>query len=67
VKLLEVDKKTGKYKLSHKVLLEKPEGYIEPAPRPPRDRDDRSRGGDRRDDRRGGDRRDDRRDNRGNR
>ncbi len=53
VKLLEVDKKTGKFKLSHKALLEKPEGYIEPAPRPPRDRDDR-RGGDRRDDRRGG-------------
>lgn len=63
VKLLEVDKKTGKYKLSHKALLEKPEGYVEPAPRPPRDRDDR-RGGDRRDDRRGGG---DRRDNRGNR
>ena len=53
VKLLEVDKKTGKFKLSHKALLEKPEGYVEPAPRPPRDRDDR-RGGDRRDDRRGG-------------
>ncbi|MFM9946170.1 MAG: polyribonucleotide nucleotidyltransferase [Bacteroidia bacterium] len=61
VKLLEVDKKTGKFKLSHKALLEKPEGYVEPAPRPPRDRDDR-RGGDRRDDRRGGgDRRDNRR------
>jgi polyribonucleotide nucleotidyltransferase len=54
VKLLEVDKKTGKFKLSHKALLEKPEGYVEPAPRPPRDRDDRGRGGDRRDDRRGG-------------
>jgi polyribonucleotide nucleotidyltransferase len=64
VKLLEVDKKTGKFKLSHKALLEKPEGYVEPAPRPPRDRDDRGRGGDRRDDRRGGG---DRRDNRGNR
>jgi polyribonucleotide nucleotidyltransferase len=63
VKLLEVDKKTGKYKLSHKALLEKPEGYVEPAPRPPRDRNDR--GGDRRDDRRGGgDRRDDRRNSR---
>jgi len=61
VKLLEVDKKTGKFKLSHKVLLEKPEGYVEPAPRPPRDRDDRRGGGDRRDDRRGGgERRDDR-------
>jgi polyribonucleotide nucleotidyltransferase len=54
VKLLEVDKKTGKFKLSHKALLEKPEGYVEPAPRPPRDRDERGRGGDRRDDRRGG-------------
>ncbi len=54
VKLLEVDKKTGKFKLSHKALLEKPEGYVEPAPRPPRDRDNRGRGGDRRDDRRGG-------------
>lgn len=63
VKLLEVDKKTGKFKLSHKALLEKPEGYVEPAPRPQRDRDDR-RGNDRRDDRRGGG---DRRDNRGNR
>ncbi|BDD10150.1 polyribonucleotide nucleotidyltransferase [Fulvitalea axinellae] len=36
VKLLDIDKKTGKYKLSRKVLLEKPEGYQE-----------RSRGGDR--------------------
>ncbi len=63
VKLLEVDKKTGKFKLSHKALLEKPEGYVEPAPRPPRDRDDR-RGNDRRDDRRGGG---DRRDSRGHR
>lgn len=60
VKLIEVDQKSGKFKLSHKVLLEKPEGYVEPAPRPPRDRDDR-RGGDRRDNRRGGDRRDDNR------
>ena len=29
VKLLEIDPKTGKYKLSHRVLLEKPEGYQE--------------------------------------
>ncbi|PID88588.1 MAG: hypothetical protein CSB03_00590 [Bacteroidia bacterium] len=38
VKLLDVDQKTGKFKLSHKVLLEKPEGYVEPErrPRPPR-------------------------------
>lgn len=33
VKLIEVDKKTGKYKLSHKVLTPKPEGYVERAPR----------------------------------
>jgi len=64
VKLIGVDEKTGKLKLSRKVLLPKPEGYVE---RPPREnrgpRGDR-RGGDRRgndrrrDDRRGGDRRD---------
>jgi polyribonucleotide nucleotidyltransferase len=30
VKLLEVDKKSGKFRLSRKVLLEKPEGYVEP-------------------------------------
>ena len=29
VKLLEIDPKTGKYKLSHRVLIEKPEGYQE--------------------------------------
>jgi polyribonucleotide nucleotidyltransferase len=59
VKLLEVDQKTGKYRLSHKALLPKPEGYVE-RERPQRD----DRGG-RRDDR--GGRRDDRggRDNRG--
>ena len=28
VKLLEIDPKTGKYKLSHKVLIPKPEGYV---------------------------------------
>jgi polyribonucleotide nucleotidyltransferase len=43
VKLLDVDIKTGKLKLSLKVLTEKPEGYVE---RPPRERDN-SRGGDR--------------------
>lgn len=43
VKLLDVDEKTGKLKLSLKVLTEKPEGYVE---RPPRERDN-SRGGDR--------------------
>lgn len=34
VKLLEIDPKTGKYKLSRKVLLEKPEGYVERERRP---------------------------------
>ena len=29
VKLMEIDPKTGKYKLSHRVLMEKPEGYVE--------------------------------------
>ena len=29
VKLLEIDPKTGKFKLSHRVLIEKPEGYQE--------------------------------------
>lgn len=33
VKLVDIDPKTGKFKLSHKVLLPKPEGYEE---RPPR-------------------------------
>ncbi|MDR0969434.1 MAG: polyribonucleotide nucleotidyltransferase [Lentimicrobiaceae bacterium] len=36
VKLIGVDPKTNKLKLSRKVLLPKPEGYVEPAPRPPR-------------------------------
>jgi polyribonucleotide nucleotidyltransferase len=63
VKLLDIDPKTGKFRLSHKVLTEKPEGYVEPVererpPRESRDRDDR-RGG--RDDRGRGDRRDRRR------
>ena len=34
VKLLDIDPKTGKYKLSRRVLLEKPEGYVEPQRRP---------------------------------
>ncbi len=29
VKLLDIDQKTGKFKLSRRVLLEKPEGYVE--------------------------------------
>jgi polyribonucleotide nucleotidyltransferase len=58
VKLVEVDRQ-GKCRLSRKVLLPKPEGYVE---RPPRTRDNNRGGGDRggrRDDR--GGRRDDRR------
>ena len=52
VKLLEIDPKTGKYKLSRRVLLDKPEGYVEPQRRPRGDRRPR-RDGDRRfDDRR---------------
>ncbi|MES5168752.1 polyribonucleotide nucleotidyltransferase [Prevotella melaninogenica] len=38
VKLLEIDPKTGKYKLSRRILLEKPEGYVEPQRRPRGDR-----------------------------
>jgi polyribonucleotide nucleotidyltransferase len=73
VKLLAVDERSGKLKLSMKVLTEKPEGYVERPPRERRDndrrggrndrrggRDDRRGGGRGRDDRRGGDRRDNR-------
>ena len=42
VKLIGSDPKTGKLKLSRKVLLEKPEGYVEPAERPARPRGERS-------------------------
>ncbi|MCK5823781.1 MAG: polyribonucleotide nucleotidyltransferase [Ichthyobacteriaceae bacterium] len=56
VKLLEKDAR-GKLKLSAKVLVEKPEGYVERKPRPQGDRDNRSRGNDRR----GGDRNNNRR------
>ena len=34
VKLMEIDPKTGKYKLSHRVLIPKPEGYVERERRP---------------------------------
>lgn len=36
VKLLEIDEKTGKFRLSHRVLEEKPEGWEERPPRRPR-------------------------------
>ena len=62
VKLLEIDPKTGKYKLSHRVLIEKPADYVErPARGERRERPERN--GERRDrrpdrgDRRNGDRR----------
>jgi polyribonucleotide nucleotidyltransferase len=41
VKLLEIDPKTGKFKLSHRVLIPKPEGYVERPPRPRRERPER--------------------------
>ena len=41
VKLLDIDPKTGKYKLSRRCLLEKPEGYVEPQRRPRGDRSER--------------------------
>ncbi len=55
VKLIEIDKKTGKYRLSMRALQPKPEGYVERerAPRgdrgPRRDRGDRNDRGPRRD------------------
>ena len=45
VKLLEIDQKTGKYKLSHRCLIPKPEGYVERERRP---RPERGERGDRR-------------------
>ena len=50
VKLLEIDSKTGKMRLSMRALTEKPEGYVEPERKPRPDRGDR---GPRRDDHRG--------------
>lgn len=41
VKLMEIDPKTGKYKLSHRVLMEKPEGYVERERRPRPERGER--------------------------
>ena len=41
VKLLEIDPKTGKYKLSHRVLIDKPEGYVERERRPRPERGER--------------------------
>jgi polyribonucleotide nucleotidyltransferase len=67
VKLLEIDAKTGKMRLSMRALTEKPEGYVEPErkPRPGGDR----KGGERRpgSDRRPGGEREERRGPRGER
>ena len=41
VKLLDIDPKTGKFKLSHRALIEKPEGYEERPARPRRERPER--------------------------
>jgi polyribonucleotide nucleotidyltransferase len=46
VKLLEIDPKTGKMRLSRKALIEKPEGYVEPVRKP---RPEGDKGGPRRD------------------
>ena len=48
VKLLDIDPKTGKFKLSRRVLLPKPEGYVERPPRPRRERPERGERGERR-------------------
>lgn len=67
VKLLEIDAKSGKMRLSMRALTEKPEGYVEPKrSSSPRQGGDRRQSGDRRDNnrdrRRDGDRREGRRD-----
>ncbi len=58
IKLVGLDPKTGKFRLSRKVLMEKPEGYVEQPERERGDRPERSERGDRGDrgDRKGGDR-----------
>ena len=55
VKLLEIDVKSGKMRLSRKALLEKPEGYVEPE-RKPRPSGDYGNRGDSRGNSRGGSR-----------
>ena len=58
VKLIEIDKKSGKYRLSLRALQPKPEGYVEPAERPRAPRRDGDRGPRRDGDRPRGPRRD---------
>ena len=48
VKLLDIDPKTGKYKLSRRVLMDKPEGWVERERRPRGDRPERGERRDRR-------------------
>ena len=60
VKLLEIDPKTGKMRLSMRALMDKPEGYVEPERRPRPERGERrnsDRRGSERGERRGSDRR----------
>jgi polyribonucleotide nucleotidyltransferase len=45
VKLMEIDPKTGKYKLSHRVLEPKPEGYVDRERRQRPERGARQNGG----------------------
>ena len=47
VKLLDIDPKTGKFKLSRRALLPKPEGYVERPPRQRRERGERPERGER--------------------
>lgn len=51
VKLIEIDKKTGKYRLSMRALQPKPEGYVERERAPRGERGPRRDGGDRRENR----------------
>lgn len=71
IKLIGTDPKTGKLRLSRKVLMPKPEGYVEPEKRERPERGDRGDRGDRRGndrgDRRGNDRGDRRNNDRGER
>lgn len=53
VKLIEIDKKTGKYRLSMRALQPKPEGYVERERAPRGERGPRREGGDRRNNDRG--------------
>ena len=48
VKLIGIDQKTNKLRLSHKALLPKPEGWVEPERKPRAPRGDRQERGDRR-------------------